>query len=890
MNTHRFFVEKLRFHLTDKKKLVFVGWFFDGSTRDHTLSAHLDGEDLPLALQINKGAEVRQKYIRCVNEISEEVVGIITLPEDWKRHRQLVITAAHQGNVTNTCKVSAKKLGRLEQEICYYIENCHREGMEVTVTGWAMAECPVTPMLVSGAGMPFPQELTRYHRRDLLSVFPETDEKDQPGFLVRAQVFGSREGMLFLEFRIGDRVGSIRLQKWDEGTKWQYAMGKAGDAFRYLERNGLSATWYKIKEKIRKKEGNTYERWREKYQTSAEELERQGREHLPNEPMFSIVVPLYQTPPGYLRELVASVQAQTYENWQLCLADGSESDGSAVLPGKSAGRAVENAGQPPEAAGGQPAGGAVESESLTSEAAGKAWEKAEQLPGNAGRAVENGGQPPEAAAGRRTALTGILEEFVKSDERICFRTLPQNLGISGNTNAAMEMAKGDFLVLADHDDLLAPDALYELADAINREPETDMIYSDEDKISMDGKTFFEPHFKPDFNPDLLCSVNYICHLFAARRDVAERAGSFRAEYEGAQDYDFILRCSECAKRIAHVPKILYHWRSHTDSTAANPESKRYAFEAGRRAIEAHYKRRGIPARVEHASFYGMYRTVYEWEEEPLVSVIIPNKDHAADLKKCLDSIYNTSEYRNFECVIVENNSTEPETFEYYRTLEAEHDNLRVVHYEGGFNFSKISNFGAAAAKGAYFLLLNNDTEMIDGGCIRELLGYCMREDVGAVGAKLLYEDGTIQHAGVILGFGGTAGHAFIGKSRSDTGYFGRILCAQNYSAVTAACMMTKRSVFEAVGGLTGELAVAFNDVDYCLKVREYGKLVVYDPYAELFHYESRSRGYEDSPEKVERFNGETKILLDRWREVIEAGDPCYNRNLTLDNSDFSLRR
>lgn len=829
MNTHRFFVEKLRFHLTDKKKLVFVGWFFDGSTRDHTLSAHLDGDDLPLALQINKGAEVRQKYIRCVNEISEEVVGIITLPEDWKRHRQLVITAAHQGNVTNTCKVSAKKLGRLEQEICYYIENCHREGMEVTVTGWAMADGPVTPMLVSGAGMPFPQELTRYHRRDLLSVFPETDEKNQPGFLVRAQVFGSREGMLFLEFQIGDRVGSIRLQKWDEGTKWQYAMGKAGDALRYLERNGLSATWYKIKEKIQKKEGNTYERWREKYQTPAEELERQGREHLPDEPLFSIVVPLYQTPPGYLRELVASVQAQTYKNWQLCLADGSESDGSAVLPGQS-------------------------------------------------------------AVGRRTALTGILEEYAKSDERICFRTLPQNLGISGNTNAAMEMAKGDFLVLADHDDLLAPDALYELADVINREPETDMIYSDEDKISMDGKTFFEPHFKPDFNPDLLCSMNYICHLLAVRRDVAERAGSFQAEYEGAQDYDFILRCSECAKRIAHVPKILYHWRSHTDSTAANPESKRYAFEAGRRAVEAHYKRRGIPAHVEHASFYGMYRTVYEWEEEPLVSVIIPNKDHAADLKKCLDSIYNTSEYRNFECVIVENNSTEPETFEYYRTLEAEHDNLRVVHYEGGFNFSKISNFGAAAAEGAYFLLLNNDTEMIDGGCIRELLGYCMREDVGAVGAKLLYEDGTIQHAGVILGFGGTAGHAFIGKSRSDTGYFGRILCAQNYSAVTAACMMTKRSVFEAVGGLTEELAVAFNDVDYCLKVREYGKLVVYDPYAELFHYESRSRGYEDSPEKVERFNGETKILLDRWREVIEAGDPCYNRNLTLDNSDFSLRR
>ena len=407
---------------------------------------------------------------------------------------------------------------------------------------------------------------------------------------------------------------------------------------------------------------------------------------------------------------------------------------------------------------------------------------------------------------------------------------------------------------------------------------------------MDGKKRFEPHFKPDFDLDLLCSVNYICHLFAAKKELVDMAGGFCSEYDGAQDLDFILRCCENAKNIRHIPKILYHWRCHMQSTAANPESKLYAFEAGRRAIEAHYSRIGVPAAVENAAFYGMYRTKYDWKEKPLVSIIIPNKDHRKDLETCVNSILEKTTYPNIEFIIVENNSTEQETFDYYKDLETMRENVHVVFYEGGFNYSKINNFGADAAKGSYLLLLNNDTEMIDGGAIGEMLGYCMRGDVGIVGAKLLYEDETIQHAGVVLGFGGTAGHAFIGKPRYDTGYFGRILCAQDYSAVTAACMMVKRSVFDEVGGLTEELAVAFNDIDFCLKVRKTGKLVVYDPYAEWFHYESKSRGYEDSPEKVERFNDEVDTLLRSWREINEQGDPYYNPNLTLDNSDFSLRK
>lgn len=803
----------MRFHLKEKEKLVFVGWFFDGSTKEHSLAVYFDQEQLPLQLQINKGAEVRQKYIRSINEIEEEVVGIVTLPPNWKSGGRLRILSTFQGERTVAYTASAAKLQRLAGEVNYYVESCHRSDGEVTVTGWCMAEGEMRLVLLNAARQPISEKVEHYYRKDLLSVFPECSKENKPGFSLTARVEEADKGPFYLQMRNASQMSCIKLRKWEEGTKLQYAAEKAGDAVRYFRRNGIAATLYKIQGKLRRKEGNTYDNWRKKYTVTQEELTAQRQAVFAAPKKFSIVVPLYQTKPEYLCAMIDSVLAQTYPHWQLCMANGSPAE-----------------------------------------------------------------------------LTTILEAYAAKDARICFTNLEENKGISENTNAALLLADGDFIVLADHDDLLPANALYEFAAAVEKEPEIDMLYSDEDKVDMRGKKYFEPHFKPDFNLDLLCSMNYICHLFAARRDVVERAGGFRAEYDGAQDLDFILRCSEQAGHIHHVPKILYHWRCHLHSTAANPESKLYAFEAGRRAIEAHYARLGIPARVENAQFYGMYRTRYMWKEEPLVSIIIPNKDHSEDLQKCLASIDEKSDYRNYEVVIVENNSTEQETFACYETLEARYENVRVVYYEGGFNYSKINNFGASAARGEYFLLLNNDVEMIDGTAIRELLGYCMREDVGVVGAKLLYPDDTIQHAGVVVGFGGTAGHAFIGKMRYDTGYFGRILCAQDYSAVTAACMMTKRSVYEAVGGLTEELAVAFNDIDYCLKVRSYGKLVVYNPYAELYHYESKSRGLEDSPEKVERFNGETEILLSYWRTLIESGDPYYNCNLTLDNSDFSLRR
>lgn len=493
-------------------------------------------------------------------------------------------------------------------------------------------------------------------------------------------------------------------------------------------------------------------------------------------------------------------------------------------------------------------------------------------------------------SGASSPLAGYLKKLEQRERRVKVVRHDSPQQISDNTNAAIRESSGDFIVFADHDDFLSEDALYECAKVLRDRPDTELIYSDEDKVSMNGRRYFEPHFKSDYNPDLLCSMNYFCHLVVVKRSLTEQVGLLDTEFDGAQDYDFVLRCTEHTDKIVHIPKVLYHWRAHENSTAENPESKRYAFEAGMRAVQAHYDRRKLPAEAKMGEYPGLYNTVWLWEEQPLVSILIPNKDHTDDLDKCIRSIERKSDYRNYEYIIIENNSELEETFSYYKKLEAENDKAHVVYWDGEFNFSAINNFGASYAKGEYLLLLNNDTEMIHPDCLWQLLGYCMREDVGAVGARLYYEDGTIQHAGVVLGFGGIAGHTFIGFDHNANGYFSRIICAQDYSAVTAACMMTKKSVYEQAGGLTEELVVAFNDIDYCMKVRQLGKLVVYNPYAQLYHYESKSRGLEDSPGKQERYYKEMKYFVTKWKKILDNGDPYYNPNLTLSKADFSLKQ
>ena len=495
-------------------------------------------------------------------------------------------------------------------------------------------------------------------------------------------------------------------------------------------------------------------------------------------------------------------------------------------------------------------------------------------------------------SGADSPLVDQLEKLMKENDKIkvVYSKTPKQ--ISDNTNSAIGLATGDYIVFMDHDDVLPPNALFACAKAINGNPDIQMIYTDEDKISMDSKKYFMPHFKPDYNIDLLLSMNYFCHLCVVKRTLAENVGGFNSEFDGAQDYDFVLRCIEKIQpsQICHIPEVLYHWRSHKNSTAENPESKRYAFDAGRRAIQAHFDRVGIKAKVSDGIYPGLYFTEYCVEDNPLISIIIPNKDHIDDLERCLISLFEISNYDNIEVIIVENNSVQPETFTYYKKITKKYTNVKVITWESEFNYSKINNFGVIHSHGDYLLFLNNDTEIINPDCLYQMLGYCEREDVGAVGARLFYPDNTIQHAGVIIGIGGIAGHAFVHLPTDNPGYFSYPHAARDYSAVTAACMMVKKSVFNLVNGFNEDLAVAFNDVDFCLKIRKKGYLIVYNPASQLYHFESKSRGQEDTPEKQRRFAGEIETFASIWEEILQKGDPYYNRNLTLSDNDFSLRQ
>ena len=586
---------------------------------------------------------------------------------------------------------------------------------------------------------------------------------------------------------------------------------------RYLKHFGVKEFFVRLSDRLEPEEV-PYGPWFAGHRATEEEQKRQRARKFADPVTFSIAVPLYRTPERYLREMIASVQAQTYPHWELCLANGSP---------------------------------------------------------------------------KEERLRKLLEEYAAADPRICVKQLSENTGIAGNTNAALAMATGEYVGLLDHDDLLEPDALFQVMSALDearqrKQPLPELLYTDEDKISGDGGEYFQPNLKPDFNPDLLRSNNYICHFLVVSRGLLEKAGGFDRQYDGAQDYDFILRCTEQANGICHIPKVLYHWRTHAQSTADNPISKQYAYDAGARAIEAHLKRVGLAGTVERKKDFGFYRVRYALEGQPLVSIIIPNKDEKDTLKKCIESIQKKSTYRNFEIIIVENNSKTVEIFDYYKEIDGR-NGVHVVYWDREFNYSAINNFGASYAKGDYLICLNNDMEIISADWIGELLGHCQRAGTGIVGARLYYPDDTIQHAGIIVGIGGIAGSVFVGQKRTHTGYMHREALQQDLSAVTAACMMVRRSLFEQLGGFTEQLAVAFNDVDFCLRAREIGYLVVYDPYVELYHYESKTRGAEDTQEKVRRFQTEIEYMRTRWISVLKNGDPYYNRNLSLKKWNYSLK-
>ncbi len=481
----------------------------------------------------------------------------------------------------------------------------------------------------------------------------------------------------------------------------------------------------------------------------------------------------------------------------------------------------------------------------------------------------------------------FVQEIVNSfdNPRIHYTKLAENGGISANTNEAVKLATGEYLCFADHDDLLAPSALYEMAKTIV-ETDADFIYSDEALFTTTPQKPLVGHFKPDFSPDYLRSCNYIAHLACLRKSLFDALGGLQPQADGAQDHDLYLRVMEKTDRIVHIPRVLYYWRVYAASTSGGAGAKPYAQEAGRRAVEQHLSRSSLPGTVEDGPFPGTYRVRYQWREKPLVSILIPTQDHEEELRVAVESIYAKTIYPNFEIILVENASQRRETFQYYEKLQGEHENLRVVTYEKPFNYADINNFGRTFAQGQYILLLNNDVEILTEDWLDDMMGYAQRPDVGAVGAKLLYPDGTVQHAGVIVGLGGFAGHSHKYFEDGKSGYMFRLAVAQNLSAVTGACLLVRAAVYDQLGGLDTDFAVAFNDVDFCLRVRNNGYRIVYTPFAKLTHYESKSRGADTKGERRQRFLGEKEKLKARYGKAL-LEDPYYSPNLTLDMENFA---
>lgn len=483
-----------------------------------------------------------------------------------------------------------------------------------------------------------------------------------------------------------------------------------------------------------------------------------------------------------------------------------------------------------------------------------------------------------------------LEKYAQSDERIKVVFRSENGHISRATNSALEIATGEFVALLDNDDELAPIAFYEIVKALNENPELDLIYSDEDKIDMQGNRF-DPAFKPDWSPDLLLGTNYISHLGVYRRSIMNEIGGFRPGFEGSQDYDLVLRFTEktTAQRIHHIPKVLYYWRILPTSTAADQSTKGYAFEAGLKAVQEALVRRGIKGTAHHAAGNGLYDVEYEVLSTDLVSIIIPTRDGYDDMLRCLNSIVAKTSYPNYEVIVADNGSTDERMEKLYAKFKGQlGERFRVESIDIPFNYSRINNLAAQKAKGKYLLFLNNDTEVITPGWITKMVSFAQFERIGMVGAKLYYPNQTIQHAGVIVGLGGAAGHCHHTYPKGDFGYFGKLEINVNYLAVTAACCMIRKADFEQLGGFEEKLTVAFNDVDLCLREYEAGHDNVWLHGVELYHYESQTRGYENTPEKKARFDQETKFMEDRWGKYI-VNDPFYNPNLSRVGGHFGIR-
>ncbi len=556
---------------------------------------------------------------------------------------------------------------------------------------------------------------------------------------------------------------------------------------------------------------STYSQWIRK-----NEKKIMKRDDLTFKPLISIITPAYNTEKKYLIAMIRSVLEQSYENWELCIADDASSS--------------------------------------------------------------------------KDTLT-VLKSYERKDERIKVLYRNTNGHICKASNSALSLAKGEYVLFLDHDDTLSHDALYIMVRRLNKNPALKLIYADEDKIDAQNRRF-SPHFKSDWNPDMFFSQNYISHPTMIRRNIVDAVGGFRAGYEGSQDYDLILRCLPhiTDKEIAHIPKILYHWRAIKGSTALASSEKKYTTDAGIKALKSYFTSVGRNVTVEKGMLENTYKVTYHIEQDlPLVSLLIPTRDGYEVLSKCIQSILDHTDYPNYEIIILDNETSDTRTLEYFEELRT-FEHIRIVEYHHPFNYSAINNFGVTHAKGEVIALLNNDVEVISRHWLAEMVQHALRPEIGAVGAMLYYDNNTIQHAGVVLGIGGVAGHSHKYFPKGSFGYFSRLQIIQNYAAVTGACLVVRKALYEKVGGLDEKnLKVAFNDVDFCLKLQAKGYRNLWTPYVELYHHESISRGSDNTKEKQERFGREIMFMKQKWKNVLK-NDRYYNKNLTLQFENFSLKK
>ena len=835
-------IDKICCYVNDDNRayLQIVGWAFLKSGKNKNLQVYINNKQTEMYMKYIDRADVQKMYKDYNINLNSGFV--IDVEFEVENQNECNIGIGYEsGQILFEANLKEYMEFEVEPEIKYYIEQTVYNNEIISIDGWGFTtsvidiqkidSVPVELSVINEDGQQETIMLKRKYRADVNENFGLEKSKKEFGFEVKWKNTQKNKGIYTVVLKGGKtsekfivECNKLVDQAREENRKYEnfFDMLKNRDEELFIDdwHYLVNFGWKKYCDRIKKRFQDTeevYNVWRKKYIPNARKLKKQRAEKLDYEPCISIIVPTYKTPEKFLKEMIDSVRNQSYENWELCIGDGSVTEDT----------------------------------------------------------VKN-----------------VVESYQKKDKRIKMLCLSENLGIAGNTNAALSIATGDYIALLDHDDILAPDALYEVVKWMNEhyKDETDVIYTDEDKVSFDLKDYFEPHFKSDYNLDLIRSNNYICHLFVAGKSIVDQVGGFRKEYDGSQDYDFILRCIEQSKHVEHVPKVLYHWRCHPGSTAANQESKMYCYEAGKRAIEDHLKRMGEDdCQVVMTEHLGFYHVIYPIREQKKVSIIIPNKDQKEILERCIESIIQKTDYKNYEIIIVENNSTTNEIFEYYKTIE-QRENIRVVIWKDKFNYSAINNFGVRYANGEYLLFLNNDIEVIRENWLSEMLANVQRKEVGIVGAKLLYPDNMVQHAGVIIGMGGIAGHPLSRHPADDCGYFARGIIQQNLNAVTAACMLTKKEVYEKVNGFEEKLAVAFNDIDLCLKVRKAGYLIVYDPEALLYHHESISRGKEDTLEKRNRFEGEVDYMAKKWKDVLEKGDEYYNPNLSLLSGNFELKK